>query len=260
MGTSPELVLVDARGEVTHLVMDRPPANALGRPLLAALEAALDRFEEGASKALVISSARPGFFAAGADLKYIATLDKPGFEEYRDALRSPIERIAACGRPSIAAIDGLALGGGLELAMACTLRLATQDSQLGLPEVRLGLIPGAGGTQRLPRLVGAGRALEIMLTGRQLDAREAAAIGLVNEVCEGDVVELALERAAGLGQWPAAAIDAIITCVEAALVTPERGMDVEGYAVARLFADGDASAGIAAFLQRTRAAAEARSG
>jgi enoyl-CoA hydratase len=97
-----------------------------------------------------------------------------------------------------------------------------------------------------------------MLTGRQLDAREAARIGLVNEVCEGDVVELALERAAGIARWPSAAIDAIITCVDAALVTPERGMEVEGYAVARLFADGDASAGIAAFLQRTRA--EARSG
>jgi enoyl-CoA hydratase len=99
-----------------------------------------------------------------------------------------------------------------------------------------------------------------MLSGRQLDAREAAAIGLVSEVCEGDVVELALERAAGLGRWPSAAIDAIITCVDTALVAPERGMEVEGYAVARLFADGDASAGIAAFLQRTRAEVEARSG
>jgi enoyl-CoA hydratase len=241
-------------GEVMHVVMERPPANALGRLLIEGLEAALDQLEQSSSKVLVISSALPGFFAAGADLKYISTLDAAGFEAYRDALRAPIERIASCGCPSIAAIDGRALGGGLELAMACTLRFATPTSRLGLPEVKLGLIPGAGGTQRLPRLVGAGRALEIMLSGREVEAAEAEAIGLVNAIAEAEVLEPALACAATLARWPAPALEAIITCAEAATVTPERGMAIEGELVVDLFASGHATSGIAAFLDGARAA------
>jgi enoyl-CoA hydratase len=245
-------VQLERRGEVAHLALDRPPANALGRPLVQALEAALDTIDGWDSSALVISSAVPGFYAAGADIKLIATLDPAGFERYRDALRSPLERLAGWGRPSIAAIDGLALGGGLELAMACTLRFATPASRLGLPEVKLGLIPGAGGTQRLPRLVGSGRALELMLTGREIDGREAAAIGLVDVICDGDALERSLEFAAGLARWPSATLEAIITCVDAALAAPERGMEIERYAVARLFAEGHADAGIAGFLDKLR--------
>lgn len=250
MGVSSQTVRVEQRGEVTHIVLDRAPANALGRPLVEGLEAALDALDEWDSSALVISSAVPGFFAAGADLKYIATLDPPGFERYRDALRSPLERLAGWGRPSIAAIDGLALGGGLELAMACTLRFATPASRLGLPEVKLGLIPGAGGTQRLPRLVGSGRALELMLTGREVDGHEAAAIGLVDVICEDGVLERALDCATGLARLPPPTLEAIITCVDAALTVPEHGMEIEGYAVARLFAEGHAEAGIAEFLDK----------
>jgi enoyl-CoA hydratase/carnithine racemase len=240
------------RDHVTHLVLERPPANALGRPLLEGLGHALDGFLASDSKVVVISSAMPGFFAAGADLKYISTLDAEGFQRYRDDLRAPLDRLATCGRPSIAAIDGLALGGGLELAMACTLRFATPQSRLGLPEVKLGLIPGAGGTQRLPPLVGAGRALEMMLSGGEVDGREGAAIGLVDRLCETDVVEAALQYAAGLARWPAPAMAEIISCVRAAVTTPERGMRVEGDAVVGLFADGHADAGIAAFLEGVR--------
>src|SRR5438270_5874202 len=178
------LVKISQQGAVMHFAMARGPANALGLPLVEALGTALDAFEAGDAGVLVISSALPGCFAAGADLKYISTLDEESFRRYRDALRSPIERLAACGRPTIAAIDGCALGGGLELAMACTLRFATPGSRLGLPEVKLGLIPGAGGTQRLPRLVGAGHAADLMLTGREVDGRTARAIALVTAVCE----------------------------------------------------------------------------
>jgi enoyl-CoA hydratase len=138
--------------------------------------------------------------------------------------------------------------------MACTLRFATRASRLGLPEVKLGLIPGAGGTQRLPRLVGPSRALELMLSGRELDASEAAPIGLVDLLVESDVTERALGFAAELGRLPGPAMEAIITCVDAAQTAPERGMAIAGYAVARLFADGVADAGIAAFLSTQRAA------
>jgi enoyl-CoA hydratase/carnithine racemase len=239
---------------VMHFVMYRAPANALGLPLVEALQDALDVFEMSDARTLVVSSAVPGYFAAGADLKYISTLDASGFERYRDALRSPLERIAACGRPSVAAIDGFALGGGLELAMACTLRFATPVSRLGLPEVKLGLIPGAGGTQRLPRLVGAGRALDLMLSGREVDGRAALHMGLVSDIVEHDVVSHALDHAARLARWPSAAMDAIMQCVEVATTTSERGMELEGYAVARLFSDGHAYAGIAAFLDKLGAA------
>src|ERR1700694_5123441 len=136
------LVEIAQRGHVMQFAMARGPANALGPPLVEALETALDAFEASDAQVLVVSSALPRFFAAGADLKYISTLDEEGFRRYRDALRSPIERLATCGRLSIAAIDGCALGGGLELAMACTLRFATPGSRLGVPEVQLGLIPG----------------------------------------------------------------------------------------------------------------------
>jgi enoyl-CoA hydratase len=254
MAPSDQVVRIEAVGDVMHIVMARPPANALGAPLVEGLGAAIDALEAGSAKVLVVSSAVPGFFAAGADIKYMSTLDPSQFEHYRDALRSPLERLAACGLPSIAAIDGRALGGGLELAMACTLRFATPASRLGLPEVKLGLIPGAGGTQRLPRLVGPSRALELMLSGRELDGREAAAIGLVDLLVESDVSERALGFGAELARLPGPAMEAIITCVDAAQTAPERGMAIEGYAVARLFADGVADAGIAAFLSTQRAA------
>src|ERR1700683_2672434 len=154
MAVSEQAVQVDVHDDVMHIVMTRPPANALGAPLVEGLGAAIDALEAGSAKALVVSAAVPGFFAAGADIKHMSTLDPAQFERYRDELRGPLEHLAACGRPSIAAIDGRALGGGLELAMACALRFATPTARLGLPEVKLGLIPGAGGTQRLPRLVG----------------------------------------------------------------------------------------------------------
>lgn len=250
MATSEQVVQVDARGDVMHIVMSRPPANALGAPLIDGLESAIDALEHGSAKVLVVSSAVPGFFAAGADIKYMSKLDSSEFERYRDALRSPLERLAGCGRPSIAAIDGRALGGGLELAMACTLRFATPASRLGLPEVKLGLIPGAGGTQRLPRLVGPGRALELMLSGREVDGREGGAIGLVDVLVEDDATDRALEFARGLAQLSGPAMEAIITCVDAAQTAPERGMAIEGNAVAHLFADGHADAGIAAFLEQ----------
>lgn len=244
------LVETSRHGEVMHVVMGCGPANALGLPLVAALEAALDAFEMSDARTVVVSSAVPGFFAAGADLKYISTLGPSEFEHYRDALRSPLERIASCGRPSIAAIDGFALGGGLELAMACTLRVATPDSRLGLPEVKLGLIPGAGGTQRLPRLVGAGRALDLTLSGRAIDGRSALDIGLVNMLAEDDVVARAFDYAARLAGSPPAAMAAIMQCVDAATMAGGRGMELEGDAVVRLFADGHAEDGIAAFLER----------
>jgi enoyl-CoA hydratase len=251
---SEPVVRLQTDDRVLHVVLDRPPANALGRPLIEGLTAAADVLEQDDRiKVAVVSSALDGFFAAGADIKQMGVLDPESFARYRDALRAPVERLAACGKPLIAAIDGLALGGGLELAMACTLRFATGDSGLGLPEVKLGLIPGAGGTQRLPRLVGRGRALEIMLSGRNVPADEAERIGLVDRLVDGDVVADALAFAQQLAQYPASAMAAIIACVDAAQQEPADGLRLEGELVVEMLSSGEAGEGIAAFLERRSA-------
>ena len=185
-----------AEGPVLQIALNRPPANALGPVIIEGLHEALDLADKSNPKVLIISSGLPGFFAAGADIKHMTTIDAASFKGYGDGLRSGLGRLAAHPALSIAAIDGLALGGGLELAMACTLRVASASSKLGLPEVKLGLIPGAGGTQRLPRLVGRGAALDLMLTGRQIDAAEALRIGLIDRLAEvGNAVAVACQLA-----------------------------------------------------------------
>jgi enoyl-CoA hydratase len=248
------VVALSESGGVLLAVMTAPPANALGAPLIAGLETAVETFVSGAAKVLVISSGLDGVFAAGADLKHMSGLTPETLAAYRDALRRPIETLATSGRPSIAAIDGLALGGGLELAMACTLRFASTMSQLGLPEVKLGLIPGAGGTQRLPLLVGRGRALEIMLSGRSLSATEAARIGLVDRLVDGDgdVNAEALAFATELASCPASAMTAIIDCVDVAAPHFAEGLAFEGDEVVRMLAEGEAAEGIAAFVNKRR--------
>jgi enoyl-CoA hydratase len=237
---------------VLHAVLSCPPANALTPPLVSELDALVDAFEASSAKVLVLSSDVPGFFAAGADIKHVAGMTLEEFADYRDAARKPMERLAASRKPSIAAIDGKALGGGLELAMACTLRFASSTARLGLPEVLLGLIPGGGGTQRLPRLVGRGRALELMLTGRQIDAEEAWRAGLVDRVLA-DVVHQTLEIARAMAETSGPAMGAIINCVDASRDLPQKhGMSVEAVALLSAFDDGEAREGIAAFLEKRK--------
>jgi enoyl-CoA hydratase len=245
-----EMVQASLTDGVLHVTLCRPPANALGPPLLSGLHQALDSFDSGPAKVMVVDSALPGCFAAGADIAHMSSLTEETFADYRDALRDSIERLAGCERPTIAAIDGRALGGGLELALACSLRFATSASLLGLPEIKLGLVPGAGGTQRLPRLVGRGRALELMLSGRDVTGTEAAEIGLVDRLVDGDATAAAIDYAAALAEMSESALAAIVECVEASELPLERGMAVEGDAILRTFADGEGREGIAAFVEK----------
>lgn len=230
----------------------RPPANALGSTLVEAFSDALDQIQRAEAGAVVVCSTVPGFFAAGADLKLLSTLDRAGFRQYLVNLRGVIERLATIGPPTIAAIDGIALGGGLEVALACTMRVASTESRVGVPEIKLGLLPGAGGTQRLPRLVGRGAALDLLLTGRSIDATEAERIGLVDLVVEPDEVDAAARRIArSFVDGPSAALSAIMRCVDAARDLPlSSGMDVEQVAVLDLFETDDASEGVRAFLDK----------
>lgn len=235
---------------ITVVSIDRPPANALGIPLLDGMHLAMDAAERaGDVKVMVISSALTGFFAAGADIKHLSSIDAETFTAYGDRMREVNDRLAAAPWLSIAAVDGVALGGGLELAMACTLRVAGRNARFGLPEVKLGLIPGAGGTQRLPRLVGRGRALDIMLTARQVRADEAFRIGLADRLTDGDVLAAALEFAAELIGPSLPAQLAVVRTVDAAHDLPlAEGANIEVAEIQSLFEEGEAGEGIAAFV------------
>ncbi|RLE18391.1 MAG: enoyl-CoA hydratase, partial [Actinobacteria bacterium] len=142
--------------------MSSPPANALSYELVAQLDTALTAALADGAVVIVLASDVPRFFAAGADLKLLAEASPDDFGDYLATLRAFIERIGSLGQPTVASISGMALGGGLELALACTFRIAAVDALLGVPEIKLGLLPGAGGTQRLPRLVGRAAALDLL--------------------------------------------------------------------------------------------------
>jgi enoyl-CoA hydratase/carnithine racemase len=237
---------------IWQVTMASPPANALSMPLLDGLHAALDAAQAaGDVKVIVVSSALDGFFAAGADIKHLATIDGASFTAYGDQMRAVNDRLAAAPFVSVAAVDGLALGGGLELALAATMRVSGPGARYGLPEVKLGLIPGAGGTQRLPRLVGRGRALDIMLTGRQVPAAEALAIGLVDRLADSDVAAAARALAGELAGLSGPAQRAAVAAVDAAFDLPlEAGLRLEAAQIQALFSGGEAAEGIAAFIEK----------
>lgn len=242
----------DAGAGVLVATMDSRPANALGPAIIDGLNALLDEAARRDTRVLVLTSAIPGFFAAGADIKHMGTVDAASFTEYGDRLRGAVERLAGADLISIAAVEGVALGGGLELAMAATMRVSGADARYGLPEVRLGLIPGAAGTQRLPRLVGRGRAIDIMATARQVPADEAKAIGLVDRlVPAGEARDAALQLAAQLAGLSRPALAAVVRTVDAAFDLPfADGTRYEVEQIQELFETGEAREGITAFLEK----------
>ena len=241
----------ETKGRVQVIRLGSPPANAIGQPLLDGLSSALDAFDTSSAKVLVVSSSTAGFFAAGADITQIENGDRAAFEAFGVAFRKPLERLAAHSRPSIAVVEGLALGGGLELAMAATFRIASDNALFTMPEVKLGLIPGAGGTQRLPRLVGRGNALRLMLLGDEISATEAAKMGLVDRVThQGGALDAAMSLAEQLTEMPAAAMAAVMRCVdESADLCLSAGLAAEAVRINDLFDTADAREGISAFFQ-----------
>ena len=179
-------ITFEADGDgIAVVTVNRPEKrNALNRAIMEELEEAFERAAgDEAMRGLIVTGAGEKAFVAGADIAELATAEA-GWKRGRTRARGQqvLRRLETLGKPSVAAINGYALGGGLELAMACTVRFAAPNAKLGQPEVKLGLIPGYGGTQRLPRLVGRGRALEMLLSGEPVDAAEAHRIGLVNAV------------------------------------------------------------------------------
>ena len=179
-----ENLLVERDGGVLTITINRPKVlNALNAATLAELdqELAIAR-DDAAVKAVILTGGGEKSFVAGADINELAVQTPVGGREHARHGQSLFDRIERLGKPVIAAVNGFALGGGCELAMACTMRIAADTAKFGQPEINLGLIPGYAGSQRLPRLVGRGRALELLLTGNQISAEEAHRIGLVNKV------------------------------------------------------------------------------
>lgn len=234
-----ELVL-DGRAAVVRLMRPRS-LNALSGPLLDELDAALDRLAAMPKLQVFVLTGSETCFSVGADLKEpVADIGARVARMHR-----LVERLAEFPAVSIAAIEGWALGGGLELAMACTFRAAAPGAKLGLPEIRLGVIPSYGGTQLTPRLLGSARALEMLCFGEPVDAAQAEKIGLVNWVAgeAGGALALALDRAAGLAERSMPALAAARQAVREGQMLPLReALAVEAAVSARLVADGSVDA------------------
>lgn len=237
---------------VALVTLDRPEAlNALSFDLLDALAGALEALDrDPACRAVVITGAGSRAFAAGADIGELASQTYATLREGRRF--AAWDRLAAIGLPLIAAVRGLALGGGCELAMTCDIIVAAEDATFGQPEIRLGVMPGAGGTQRLTRAIGKARAMALILTGDSIDARTAETLGLVSRVVPADAtVDAALELAARIAALPPLAVRAAKAAVLAAYEHDlAGGLDHEREAFFRLFDTEDQVEGMNAFIQK----------
>ncbi|MBM3771938.1 MAG: enoyl-CoA hydratase [Acidimicrobiia bacterium] len=210
----------DAAAPVVTVTINRPAVlNALSLSTLDDLRRAFSEFRSDATvRVVILTGAGEKSFVAGADIKELAQQNPIGGREFARSGQALCDLIETLGKPVIAAINGFALGGGCELAMACTIRIASETARLGQPEVNLGIIPGYGGTQRLPRLVGKGRALELMLTGAPISATEAHRIGLLNRVVPPtELMPTARTVAAQLAAQPPVAVRYILEAVQRGL-------------------------------------------
>jgi enoyl-CoA hydratase len=252
-----ENIRVERRAPLAIVTLDRPKVlNALNAETFAELDAVFDELKDDAEvRAVLITGSDERAFAAGADIRQLAAVTESEGKAFSLRGQAVFRKIETLRKPVIACIRGFALGGGCELAMACTLRIAGEDAKFGQPEVKLGVIPGYGGTQRLPRLVGRGAALKLLLTGTLIDAREALRIGLVDEVVPAaDLLPrgeaLALEIAA---QAPLAVAEAIRVVDEGLDLPLDLALLREAERFGRLCDTADKAEGTQAFLEKRSA-------
>jgi enoyl-CoA hydratase len=249
-----ETLLWQVQDSVATVTLNRPKVlNALNTLVFDELEAVFLALKaDSAVRAILLTGAGEKAFAAGADINEIAMADAAAGEKKALRGQGVFRLIETCGKPVIALVNGFALGGGCELAMACTMRLASETARLGQPEVKLALVPGYGGTQRLPRLVGQATALKLLLTGEMIGTTEALRIGLVDEVVAADRL---MARGMELAQIIVAMAPLAVTgCMEAVLRGSELGLDdamrVEAEIFGRLCGTADKAEGSAAFLEK----------
>jgi enoyl-CoA hydratase len=239
--------------EFAVLTLSRPAVhNALSFELLRSLDSTLDQVEESDARCLIVRGAGQKAFCAGAD---ISELSNRTLEQELDATldgQRVISRLETLRQPSIALVNGYALGGGCELALACTFRLATSSARFGLPEVKLGLVPGYGGTQRLSRLIGVPRALEVMMSGRFIETEEALRVGLVNQVLDdGDALEQAMAFGRQFTPWSLLAQRLIRDAVRQGIAMPlSDALGIEAQASCLSYRSEDGREGLRAFAEK----------
>ncbi len=246
-----ETILVETRGRVGLVTLNRPAQlNALTDQLISELNQALDAFEADEGVGAIVVTGSEKAFAAGADIKEMQSKDY--IEAYKSDFIASWERITRCRKPVIAAVAGFALGGGCELAMSCDLIIAADTAKFGQPEIKLGIMPGAGGTQRLIRAVGKSKAMELCLTGRMMDAAEAERSGLVARVVPAaDLLTDALKTADTIAAQSLTAAMMTKDCVNRAYETTlAEGIRYERRTFHAMFATHDQKEGMAAFLEK----------
>jgi enoyl-CoA hydratase / 3-hydroxyacyl-CoA dehydrogenase len=246
-------VKLETRGATAIAWLDRPPANSIAPEVVTALRKLWDAVvEAGNIRSLVVASANPMLFCAGADIKAFAGMDEAGELDLLDQMHGLLRDMERSSVVTIAAVNALAFGGGCELAMACDFRIAAESATFGQPEINLGIIPGFGGTQRLPRLVGEAKALELNLTGDPIGAEEAYDSGLATRVVpDHELLDTALAWARKLAGQAPLAIEQIKQVSAAGNL--DAGIETEKEGFARVFVSDDAREGISAFLQKRRA-------
>ena len=241
--------------DLALITLDRPEAlNALSFAQLHDLSRQLDSIADSDTRALLVTGAGDRAFSAGADIKEL--MGRSLVEQRAGAMlgQAVLAKLDQLPMPSIALINGYAFGGGLELALACTFRLAVRSAQLGFPEIKLGLIPGYGGTQRLPRLIGEARATELILTGRTLDAEEAERIGLINHIVEGDLIEAGRAFAAEMTGFSLPVLCLARDAIRRAHDLPlHDGLKIEADLSTLAFQTEDAVEGMTAFIEKRKA-------
>lgn len=245
--------------EFALITINRPDAlNALSISLIGDLSARLDEVAKSDARALIITGAGPKAFCAGADIKELQGRSLMAQKQGGEFGQATFAKLDTLPMPSVAVINGYAFGGGMELALACTFRLATKNAKMGTPEIKLGLIPGYGGTQRLPRVVGEARALEMVMTGRTVDAEEAARIGLVSRIVEnaneGDAVAAGVAFAREFSGYSLPVLQFARDAVKRASETPlHEGLKIETDLATLAFQTEDAVEGMAAFAAKRKA-------
>ena len=241
---------------ITKVTLDRPKANAMGKQMISELNHCLDTLEQhdvSSCRCVVLTSSSTKVFSAGADLKERATMTQDETQDFVALLRSTMQRVADLPMPVIASVDGVALGGGLELALAADLRIVGSNAVLGLPETSLAILPGAGGTQRLPRLVGVSKAKELIWTGRRLTALEAFECGLANEVVDehSSTLDRSLELASEIASNGPIAIRASKEAIQqgANLECIHQALEIEKASYAKVIPTKDRLEGLRAFRE-----------
>lgn len=251
-----EFILFETRGRTALLTINRPQVlNALNRKTMQEIRSALASVRDNADiGGVILTGAGEKSFVAGADIKELATQDPVGAKEFSLESQEILSFIEHYPKPVIAAINGFALGGGCELAMACHMRVASEKAKFGQPEVNLGIMPGNGGTQRLPRLVGKGRAIELILTGNMIDAQEAHRIGLVNKVCAPEqLLACAEEILQTIYSKGPVAVKLSLEAIQHGMeMTLEEGIQLESNLFGLCFSTEDMKEGTQAFVEKRK--------